>query len=480
MTPKKIILIIVLALVGLQALLWGYRYLTTATITITTKNASDILGVTRITDGQEGKGVYSKPGKYTLKVRQKSGIYKLSAGNRTAAVNKFIVVKARQHVSISLSSQAVRVSEPVIGEAANSVAADSSQLLFVDPGSLRLMRIDAANNLQVVDEVHHLTSVQWNGTAFGVGLSQDGKLYAIDKGAVSEIPLPFVAKGTENQSIVKKVGYALSPDGQIYVSNGADVYSGRAGFGFKKIYTARFGYLRLAASSNRLAIFYRGIENSEGVSNGNIKPEAIITDPTGKIIGKKPNANIYKVYWSPNGKYLLTEGTDGVNVYDESFRLVQSVSPSGNIAVGAWLTNNDLLYATHETIWQFDLSERQSFKLSNGGNGTIDELSVDAGSNYIYATSDSSTKDASQITRIGLDNQPVNKSLSILDIFLPEDIGVCSLNYINFSSPAITIRYPDSGTDPKNCIKTAQGELKYYGLDPTKFSYPTMPYKVQY
>jgi hypothetical protein len=450
-----------------MVLVWAYQFLTTGTITVTAKNPSDNVSVSHIIEGKSKSAGLVKQTQQKLTVRVKPGRYEVSVGNRSAVSTKTIDIKARQHLSFTLGSSITYSSEPVLGQGAESIATDPAQLLFIDPSSRRLMRVDSGNNLGAISNSPAFASVKWNSISLGVGLSEGDVLFAVNNGTFSEIPLPILLGQNE-----KEVDYALTSNGLVYVSDGAEIYKGNLGGSFEKIYTAGSPHLRLSASDSRLAVSSGGTGESEGAAGSDEKPKTVILDSSGKVLDSAEGEVAHRLAWSKNGQYLLAQGNSGITVYDSSFRLVKTVPVEASIGI-AWVNAKEFVYGAGNAVWKTNVQSNQSEKITRVGGSSVDELSVSFDENYVYTVSPKSDTSYSEVARTNLRGGLAPRYLQTLDIFLPKQVGVCFLSYVNFTKPAITLSYPASTTTADFCINAGKGELKYYNIDPNKFVFQT-------
>lgn len=461
---KKILVYAGSALVFLLVALWVYKYLSTGTITVTTDDPDNYVAVSQILEGKSQTGAYNKQAPHKLTVRVKPGQYELTATSRTIGTSKIVTLKARQHISFDLNPSSISFTEPVLGQGATSIAADASQMLFIDPVSGYLMRIDSANNLSSVDTAHIYKSAVWSGTNFGVAQDNTNSLFTITDGAVSKVQLPFPI-----DSSASNVTYTVAPDNTIYVSNAGDIYMGGASGAFKKIYTAKHDTVKLSASNGLVAITYTGEGDSEGNESSVQPPNITVIDTDGKVVGAQDGAKLYNPEWSKDGKYLAVQGEHGYIIFNKSLGQVLAV-PTDDPSGLSWINSTDFLYGIKNQLWQYSLSKNQSQKISQVSLG-IDEISASTDGAYAYVVSGSPLKkDTLEVTRTGLKGQSVPDKIQNLDLIFPEDTNGCSINYVNFSRLEVTVRYSSTAT-PDFCVNVAKKDLRYYSIDSEKFQF---------
>jgi hypothetical protein len=413
-------------------------------------------------NGLETAGVKQYSGQKLQKLteRLKPGKYTVLAYTKSSYTNKIISVKARQSISLSLKLDAAHSPEPVVSSGALGVFASSNELYFIDALAKNLRHINSQGDISQGDPAHVLTKARWASSGLGIAQDRSANLYVINNGVLSSLPLPFPANNNPS------VSFDIAPNGTIYLTNGQDIFAGNSAGGFTKIYSSGDNYnIALAASNN-------GVAFVEKYPAGG--PSSLVVLKDG--VQKRAASNANQLAWSPGGNYIAaSDGKKTGVIYDSSLGhryVLPNLAPSSL----AWSNEKSLLYYASNAIWSYSISDQQSKVITNLIPGDkVSAQAVSSDQSYLYFSVSNSGK--LQLFRLGLNGQPVNSSLTTLDVFLPEDIGVCSLSYINFTKPVITIRYPDSGTDPALCVKAAGAELRHYNIDPDKFNYITIPYE---
>jgi hypothetical protein len=173
--------------------------------------------------------------------------------------------------------------------------------------------------------------------------------------------------------------------------------------------------------------------------------------------------------WSPSGKYLAANNKGNYVIFDTSLHQLSSFSAPQSAAI-AWLNNTTVVYNIANQLWRYDVLSKQSSQLVLLGAGNnITGIFPSQDSSYVYFATTSPLK--SQLFRVALKGQSYDRALSALSSFLPKDVGVCTLNYVNFSKPAVLIQYPSFESTASLCEGAAKGQLRYFGLDPDSFGY---------
>jgi len=290
-------------------------------------------------------------------------------------------------------------------------------------------------------------------------------LYIVSNNALAPIKLPF------NSSRNQFLGYDIAKNGQTYISNSKDLYVGSMGNNFKKIYSSSNGFRLVAATTDKVAVA-SGAVNSQADEGGTVTSArantgyVTVIDSAGKAHEAQRFAS--SIAWSPDGNYLLVSGASGNAVFDSSLHQVASVSVN-NAGLLTWLNNTDLLYSIDSQLWLYSVKTGQSEKLTAlATNDSLTAIYPSSDGSYVYFSADNGEQ--AEVYRLGLAGQVSNNTLTSLSIFLPETLGSCHLNYLDFNQPLFLIAYPP-GVLAQNCQNLAQGELRNYGLDVSQFHY---------
>ena len=470
---RRIVILSLLALVFIFILIQLHNFFSTGRLTVKTSNPSNYVKIEWVVGGNQKPNAFSKQAQGKLSVSVKPGTYQLSVYDvhGISGSSRTVKIKARQSLSFTLDPVTLTNPTPVYGSKTNSVFSDGSQLLFVAPESLggdshgdgHLMQVGQDNQLVTLFPGNDFSEVKWANVNLGVAQDRFNNLYTINNGVLSQVKPPFPT----NQN--SKLSSDISADGTIYISDGKDVYVGTVAGDFRKIYTADTDtpVSNLDASTNKVAIIMNEVEALESKRNGN-EPEGgvAVINNSGSHIQKSVDAS--QAIWSPGGKHLIVEGPLSATVYDTSLRqtAVINVNDSTNFT---WLDANSVLYSIGSQLWTYNLQTHLSHKLTQLAQGeNLTGIYPSADGSYVYFSDDNGEK--TQLFRAGLKGQPVDKSFNALAIFMPETVGTCSFNYINFTQPTILIDYL-AGQTPQACTDSAKQEASYYSLNVFKMQF---------
>jgi len=451
------------AVFGLIFLIYLWQYLHTGTIIITSSSdGNNYISISFTPDekGSNKNGAPLKEGQGSISAKLPAGEYVISVHGKVLSVNKTVKLKGRQTLKYSFNPPQVSSAEPVAGVSAGSLAADSSQLIYLDGASQKLNKIDAQNSLDVIAG-QTLQSVQWANPGLGLGQDQNNQLYTINNGSVSPLAAP------EPYSDSKPVNYTVTQGGQTYLSFGKNLYSGGVGTNYKKIYSLGDIPTLLVASTDKVAVISKPRYGNEQ------KTSVAIINSTGKLLKKTADFEVGFASWSPDGKKLLLGDYDGGSeIVDTSLNEI-AVLPSSNVNSPYWLSNNTLLYGVSNVLWSYDLEKGESVVFSNLTPGdNISAVISDAGQQYVYLAIQKD--EGGEIERISLRGQKSPDFIYQLDIFLPKSTDNYAINYVNFTQPIILVQPFEDVEDPaspQGALQAAQSELSQDGFDLSKLQF---------
>jgi hypothetical protein len=450
---RKVVAYLVGGIVALYVVVWIFGYLTHGNITVKTTDPDNIVKVVRVVSDESkpfskqlnGSSDFRvKPGTYTVSVFQNGGTY---------GTSQTVSVKARQRVVVSLDPARTVGAQPVFGEESPSMFITDDKLLFLDPKTSAIKQIDSSGNLVTLFPNYRFRGIRWNDSGQAIAQATDNKLYLINNGSIKPLLTPFNLDGNS------VVNYDISPVGQIYISNGGNIYK-KGGSTFKKIYSGR-NTVKLFASDDALAVISLG--QREGANS-------LLTIMASGAVNKKV-LDATQASWSPDGKFLVVNNNGNYVVLDKTLEQVKLFSAPQSSAL-IWRNDHSVVYTIANQLWTYDVLSARSNQLALLGAGNnITNIFINQGMSYIYLSATGPIKNG--VFRVALNGQRYNTSLNALGSFLPKSIGVCSLDYVNFVKPVITINYPALETSPALCINAAQSQLRYFGLNPNSFRYIT-------
>lgn len=467
---KKIILIGIGGIILIIFLSWLWHYLHTGTIVITTNNKYDTIVLTEVTSKNSGT-TNASPQTFKahnkLSVNVSLGQYIASVQGNSVATNQLIKLSSHKTLRYNINPINATGVEPVTYQNAQDAVANSDGLLYLDNNTGNIEKVDTSNTLSTVS-LQQFSKVKWANTLFGVGQDNNGHLYTINGSSINKLSVPFSYDG-------KNINFDVSSNKVIYVSHGGDVYKGTSDGNFKKIYSAKYGELALAAGLGQVAI------DCEAEDTGDCAQatELAVVSYNGKINRVQSTAvtagQLGAFTWSPNGKYLAVPGVYGVNIYDDSLHQISALPTLNKSLISnlQWLDDNRLFYSIADQLWIYSLSNQKAQIIANMPLAdNITGISVGEDKSYVYLTTFGvtgyNTNNGYALRRIGLRGQKTPNFIYQLQDILPLNLADCTASLTNFApqSPTILIEpFPDSNTSTTSYLQEVKTSLVQRGFN---------------
>lgn len=462
---KKILVILAIIVIGFIIISWIFNLLTKGSLTVSTTPEDAQVGIEKLEGSIESNTIVkTTSGKGGATYKLSPGTYRVLAISGPFTTQRVVTIKARESQKISMSVSVAVSPEPVYGTNTTSLIAGKSQLLFVDVATGLLSKIDAQNKVIPIDNTHILKSVKWANSDLGVALGFGNELYQVNKGVLTLVTPPFPINNSS------KVIYDVSPNGDLYISNGQDVYAGPVGENLDKIYSSGDNYnTAISAGDDSAAL----IENDSSSD----KPSLVVVNSDGKVEHKEAGVKFAK--WSPESNKLLTVKGAGAVVMSQSYAVESEIS-ANDLSVYNWGDDHTVFYSSGSQLYVHDTNLKQSNKIAEApGAQSIIEIYQSEESPYLYFTAKKSNPDGgidvNQLFRVGLDGQKVDDALLGLSVFLPDLLGGCFVNYVVFTQPNIVVTPPIGSTGPSRCQKYVEGALTVDGFDLKKLQITYLP-----
>jgi hypothetical protein len=439
---------------------WLWHYYHTGKIIITTSNSYNTITLTKTNSGNGQSTAPSFKAHSRLSVNIGTGKYVASVTGNSIATSQTINLKPRATLRYTINPINATGVEPVAYENAQAITATAHELVYIDASSNTLSKVDDQNGLAENYGGRRFKTVKWAGSSFGVGQGDDGHLYTIAGKSVSPLEMPFYYGS-------KALDFDVSPNKNIYVSYGADVYAGSQKGGFHKIYTASSFRPALAAGVNQVAV----ADSKYGKNASDIsKPLLATINASGKK--NKENVEAERLAWSPNGQYLAGVNEVNPTIYDATLHTMAVVPAKSVVGQIAWLNNTTLLYTVNDQLWTYNLPQQKAQLLANMPlSNSITGLYLSDDGSYIYVTSFDPNTSSYAIKRIGLKGQKVPDYIYNLQDILPISSGSYTLGLINFSgTPRILVRVAPS-INPDSSLPQAMQQLQGLGFDTSKLRF---------
>lgn len=445
---RRSILLLIFSFVCIAGIWWLFQYLTIGKLLVTTQDPLANISLSKVATGKNGDREVLKQTHKSLSIRLKKGQYIVMVQGNSVATAQVVNVKPHNTTSYSLNPLNATGVEPVLDDNVYGVVADGTHILYVNTANGQLNQINNQGVIRTLDSTKKFRAAKWADSNYGVSQDDSGRLYQILNGSITSLSTP----GTANS----KVTFDVSPQRDIYMAIGKDVYIGGLS-GFRKIFTSTTDYPQLIAGAGGVTVI---ADSDQEDSTNSTQPTITNVSKLGKTISRKGGTLIAS--WSPSGKYLVISGSSGAEILSDTLQRV-AIIPQNNIGTARWLSDSTLFYAINDELWSYSSDTQKSQLVSNMPLGaTISEISISSNKAYVYLVTHSQS--SYQLKRVGLNGQVVSKLVYQLQDIMPLTIDQCKLSLINFTSPTILV---DSsvGSAQKLCNQPVKNELQKDGFD---------------
>ncbi len=430
-------------------------YFSMATLTITTNSSSNTIMVRQDLNTTQNQVDVDQRGN-TAHLRLSAGTYIITVKSVSQTANKIVKLGVGEHkeLTMNLGDAAIKnaESEPVSSFGAASIAASKDTLRFIDRNSAdhRLYSVDSSGTVNKLDPGTIYTNISWANPAFGIGYGTDKNNHyvftKIEGNFVTHILTPFTVNVSSSAGV--------APDQTWYVSDSHTIYRGNADGSFTKIYTSPQSVGILTVSNDAILLWQKAKNNRR---EGNL----VIIHRDGEKYQIEGEA--YEAAWSPSGKKLVTSG-DTSELFDDKFNKI-GVLPSGNFMSPVWLDDNTLLYGVNNRVMRFDLStgEASTYISFDPVTGSPSQIKPSVDGDYVYVSiqkGGNRPELSFRLDRIPLQGQnPPTVPIHEFNLLIPNTIGGCDLNYINFAHFSIITNPVSPST---NCIPAVKEYITSY------------------
>jgi len=430
---------------------WLVSYLTQGKLVVTTTTPHSTISLTSLT----GTSVSSQ-GHTKLSVTLSSGQYVATVTGESMTSSQVVTVKAHHTAAYQLNPISTTGIEPVMYSATSNFVAGNSQLLFLNDSS-KLSRIDANNNITVLDQNDSFRTINWANASFGVGENNSGHLFAITNGVVA--PLNFHNYDSDDQPLV-----SVSPTKQVYVAVGGNLYLGGPSGNFKKIFSSNGDATILNAGKSAVAFVVSPDRDNGNAASGPGAQFFSIVQDSGKSV-QQTNTGTFDAAISPDDTYLAIGTAQGGEILNASLKQIAAI-PHPNFSHPVWLNNNTLLYSVADQLWTYNvLAQKSQVLAATPLAAPITEIAVSDDQSYVYLGV-SNPSEIETLERVPLKNQTISNVVYDLQEIMPDNPGTVSLSMINFagSVPTVLVQ-PVPGDPASDALQVAELTLEQDGFN---------------
>lgn len=441
-------------------IVWGWHYLHSGTIIITTNSSSPITLTKINSSGDDDSATQSSQsftGHKRLSVRVSLGQYIAEVQGNSIGTTQLVKLTSHETLRYTINPINTTGIEPVAYQSAQDLSVGNNSLAYLDSTTKQLYRIDSQNNITAFGPAYTFQSVKWANSSFGIAQDNNMHLYVISNDTVRPLtpPQPYSPNTTVN--------YAVAPDEQIYVSFGSNVYIGNASGNFRKLYTSSGSQLGLTAGPSQVLVIQNISESAQNVVEVNNDGKAVSRD-----------FDLGTVAWSPNGNYIASADEGGGTIYNtikNTAVTIPNISQVSFINAVTWLNNSTLFYSSGSQVWVYNLNTQRSQLLANTPlANTATELALSPGNTYLYVLTGTGSGNTA-IRRIGLSGQTVPSFIYQLQDIFPDLLNNYSMSLINFAGPPVILVQPYPDAPAGNYLQIASSQLQSLGFNVNNFQF---------
>ena len=457
MTDRKRFLFYGLLVIAIIVLgVWLYNYLFFGTVQVTTKDGVLTLSYPTV-NGVNGANI--SQGTNQIKTKLKKGSYVVSSVSGSALASQTIQIKAHTLSKYDLTPAAPRLLEPVFAESSQNIAA-GNRLVYLSPAEAKLYQIDSSNNLSAIAPNNVFRLVRWADSDYGVAQDNGGNLYVIDNNDVRPLSTP---SGTKTKQYLQ---YSVTPDRNVYIADGGNLYLGSEKTGFKEIASGLNPASLITAGRSVLA----WISDNDS-DNPNSAPSITVIS-NGKEVTRKGIGSFVGA-WSSDGKYLAVSSQNGGEILDNQLKRI-AIIPQSSFKNPVWLSGTKLAYSTNGQLWTYDLVSQRTDVIGQANAGeTIEEITPSQDSSYIYLGI-RGINGTPSIRRLSLKDTRLSPLLAKLTVFLPLNLSECAAGYLNFTKLSVLVR-PYNPSQTTQCLQDIRTNLANDQIDINNIGFSVGP-----
>lgn len=433
-SPKKILTISALFIIGLITFLIVHYFLTTGRLVVTTDSPSQIT----ITKPGSSKKYFDKKVGRKADVRLKNGLYFIHVTKADNEASKVVTVASSKTTSVNLSPKPLLHITRVFNFSTDNFIVRQNDIVALSGSPNNLFRLSSSGAQIFLPNLNNISSVRWFNDHQALAQIASGTLAYVDGIGSSVLNDPVFESLTEN-STQQPFVYAINrANNNFVVGIGNKVYLFSSPTSpAKLIYTSNTPIVGLGLMNSKVLV-YQPFE-SEGVDKPVLQntKNVLIDINTGKQV--VINDSIESALTSPDGTRLVYSSTGVAKILGDSMGDVVDVLPTDTIRF-AWESSNELIYADSSSVWQYSLPQKESIKLANsiGGNLPVG-LFIEPSSKTIYFSLNPNQSQAAiyALTNSSSSQIQIQEKLNSVTPYRNADFEVTYSNFNNY--PVITI-----------------------------------------
>lgn len=359
---------------------------------------------------------------------------------------------------------------PVAPVNTDSFSLVSGNLVYLDNTTRSLKQVQSDDPTpKNLFGTYRLGTIEWASNNTGVTYDQStNTLYSVN----ASLELAKM-KSPDNINLTSDTAYAISPNGDIYVSEKNSVYmTTNKGEDYKKVASTDQAQVQIYPSTSGTFIV---VDYPSSQPDNLEDPVATIIsyNKDGKKLAEIKEVTRFNISISPNGEYVAMYKSTGYHSRESHASTEQETSsilttkdfkpvldmPTSNNPFFTWSDNSTVYYAYDRDVW----------KLSVGDSGLselvaripygrfVQSIKWLSGSLYMSSYYD---QDLASISKI--EPGTPNETMLSLEVNLPARYDDCDITYVNINKPVVS-GHPIN-IDASNCNQAAHGYLKLLNI----------------
>lgn len=468
MNRTRIITLTIAGLLFVAAINFAVQYFTTGKLTVNTPEKDSQITVQL--HASKDEPIKSKGKSRTFRLAP--GTYLITAesqGRVTAALRE---IKPRQTTPVNLIYRLPLESVTVANTPAANIQQQGQTLLFENVFSRKLNQIapNQSDPQPYANEVDNIANIKWYTGNRALITTTKGELLLLSGGKAQPIRTETAASTFNpvtgevlyalGRKVFKVTPPSLNPT-QVYEADG--IFSGMSAFG---------DFLVLYNTSSEV--------DDDTAKDKYIAPTLLnLKTASGSILDFSPRDAV----WSSNGKFIALMDDTRIGIYDLASRRISGFTASNGVGL-SWLTPESITYGYGNDVWEYNISQLVSYKLSNKPAQTTPNSISTTPEGAIYYTTYlndaeatiytlASAKEAAAISKLSGSLPYETRSYLISFVAIPGSKPVISItSYVPINRPEQAQYFRNEITSSRQAALTY---LKEEGINPADYTIKYTP-----
>lgn len=400
-------------------------------------------------------------------INLKPGNYLVTVSSKSFETQQEVDIVARKTAKITINLKDTSTFIPVVSDQVSGLTASNTAITYFNVTNGNLYTVNNTGK-QLISSNLDIVNLKWLNSNYGIAKSASGGLYVVKNGSLNQLNLPFRPISTDQ--------YALSPNGQLYISNNHSIYLQLPTSTFKKLHTFNNQIISISANRNGAAV-YTG--SNELDQNKNASQSSMLSFvSTDGSIKNTSTGDTTILSWSPDGIYLAGLVNGFLQIWNTNLQKVNNLSDNGIDSL-VWLNNNTIIFGLNNGVWEYSLITKKAVLMTQSTTGQqVTSITFNQNNMVLYVGLENIQQSTPtyQLDAIYLNGYtPSNLNLlEQLAVYLPNTINGCYIGYSNFNVLNITVQAPPSMQQV--CLQVAQSYLQQYGVNINNLNFTLVNY----